>query len=59
VNSVLVVVNHFTKRILYLPTIKNIDTPILIDLIYREIILYSGVLDLFITDYSSVFTSRY
>jgi len=59
VNSVLVVVNRFTKRILYLPITKNIDTPILIDLIYYEIILYSGVLDLFITDRGSVFTSRY
>jgi len=50
VNLVLVVINRFTKRILYLLIIKNIDTPILIDLIYREIILYSSVLDLFITD---------
>jgi len=59
VNLVLVVVDRFTKRILYLPIIKNINTPILADLIYRKIILYSGVLDLFITDRGSVFTSRY
>ncbi len=58
-NLVLVVVDRFTKRILYLPIIKNINTPILADLIYRKIILYSGVLDLFITDRGSVFTSRY
>ncbi len=58
-NLVLVVVDRFTKRVLYLPRTKNIDTPILIDLIYREIILYSGVLDLFIIDRGSVFTSRY
>jgi len=59
VNLVLVVVNRFTKRVLYLPITKNIDAPALVDLIYREIILYSGVLDLFITDRGSVFTSRY
>ena len=58
-NLVLVVVNRFTKRVLYLLITKNIDTPILIDLIYREIVLYSSVLDLFITDRGSVFTSRY
>ncbi len=58
-NSVLVVVNRFTKRILYLPITRNIDTPTLIDLIYREIMLYSSVLDLFIIDRGSVFTSRY
>jgi len=59
VNSVLVIVDRFTKRLLYLPITKNIDAPILVDLIYREIVLYSGVLDLFITDRGSVFTSRY
>ncbi len=58
-NSVLVVVDRFTKRILYLLITKNINAPILADLIYREIMLYSGVLDLFITDRGSVFTSRY
>ncbi len=59
VNSVLVIVDRFTKRVLYLPTTKDIDTPRLVDLIYREIILYGGVLDSFITDRGSVFTSRY
>jgi len=59
VNLVLVVVDRFIKRILYLPIIKNINTPVLIDLIYYKIILYSGVLVLFITDCSSIFTSRY
>ncbi len=58
-NLVLVVVDRFIKRILYLPIIKNINTPVLIDLIYYKIILYSGVLVLFITDCSSIFTSRY
>jgi len=56
---VLVIVDRFTKRVLYLPTTKDIDTPRLVDLIYREIILYGGVLDSFITDRGSVFTSRY
>ncbi len=55
----LVIVDRFTKRVLYLPTTKDINTPRLIDLIYREIVLYSGVLDSFIIDRGSVFTSRY
>ena len=59
VDSVLVVVDRFTKRVLYLPTTKKIDAPALADLIYREIVLYSGVPDSFVTDRGSVFTSGY
>jgi len=59
VNSVLVIVDRFTKRVLYLPTTKNVDAPGLADLIYREVVLYSGVPDSFVTDRGSVFTSGY
>lgn len=59
VDSVLVIVDRFSKLVRYIPCTKTIAARELAELIYVEIISKTGVPDSFVTDRGSVFTSKY
>ena len=56
-NIVLVLVDMFTKYILYLPYIKEINILKLVDLLYEYMILIFGILENLVSDRGSLFTS--
>jgi hypothetical protein len=60
-DSVIVVVDRFSKYIRYIPYGKDIDALVLAELFINKIVLdaLGGALDSLITDRRSVFTSAY
>ena len=58
-DSVLVVVDRFSKMVRYFPVTKTIDAPALGDLIYNEVVMFTGQPDDIVSDRGSVFTSEY
>ena len=56
-DAVLVLVDIFIKYTLYLPYIKEIDIPELVDLLYKRMILIFGILENLVSDRGSLFTS--
>jgi hypothetical protein len=58
-DSILVVVDRFTKMARYLATTKTIDSAGLADIIVEQVIRFFGIPDGIVTDRGSVFTSSY
>jgi hypothetical protein len=60
-DSVMVVVDRFSKYVRYIPCRKDIDAPALAELFMNKIVLDApgGAPDSLITDCGSVFTSAY
>jgi transposase InsO family protein len=58
-DSVLVVVDRFSKMARYFPVTKTIDAPQLADLLYNKVVMFTGPPDSIVSDRGSVFTSEY
>jgi len=58
-NSILVICNRFSKLVFYVPVNKTVDTPSLAEVLYYTVILKYGAPKSFVTDYRTVFTSKY
>src|SRR4051812_26855174 len=58
-DSILVIINRFSKYAMYLPVNKTITAKSLADVIHRRCFLKYGCPDTIITDRGSVFTSEY
>jgi len=56
-NVLLVIVDRFTKLVRYIAYNKKITSKELSKVIYRDIVLKIGVLNLFVLDRGSIFTS--
>ena len=58
-DSILVVVDRFSKMVRYFAVNKTIDAPALAELIYKKIVMFTGTPDDIVSDRGSVFTSEY
>ena len=58
-DTILVVVDRYTKGVRYIPTTKKITAPQLEELLMKEVFLRFGAPDGAVTDQSSVFTSNF
>jgi len=59
IDSILVVMDRFTKYIWYFAVSTTINLPDLIELIYRKFVCRFSILQSFITDRGTVFTSGF
>lgn len=57
-DSILVVVDRFTKLVYYFPTRKSVDAAALTDLLYRKLFILTGSPKSLLSDRGSVFTSE-
>ena len=58
-DSILVVVNRFSKIVRYFVVNKTIDALVLTELIYKKIVMFTGTPDDIVSNRGSVFTSEY
>ena len=58
-DSILVVVDRYTKMAKYLPTRKTIDAPALASLLFDRVVTQYGIPDGIVSDRGSIFTSHF
>ena len=58
-DSVLVVVDRFSKMVRYFPVNKTIDAPALAELFYQKIVMFTRPPDDIVSDRGSIFTSEF
>ena len=58
-DSILVVVNRFSKIVRYFVVNKTIDALVLTELIYKKIVMFTGTPDDIVSNRGSVFISEY
>ena len=58
-DSILVIVDHWTKMVYYEPVKVTIDTPGLAEVIIDVVVRYHGLLDSIISDRGAIFTSKF
>ena len=58
-DSILVIINRLTKTIYYKSVKITINTPGLAEVIIKTVVQYHGLLDSIVSDYGSVFTSKF
>ena len=58
-NFILVIVDWLTKMVYYKPVKITLDEPGLAEVIIDMVVRYHGLLDSIVTDWSSLFTSKF
>jgi hypothetical protein len=58
-NAIYIIVNHYTKIALYLPIVKTITITKLADLFLNEVVRHFKAPRGIISNYSSLFTSKF
>jgi glutamate racemase len=58
-NAICVIVNRYIKMALYLPIVKTITIAKLADLFLNKVVRYFGTPRGIISNYSSIFTSKF
>ena len=58
-NVIYIIINHYTKIALYLPTVKTITITKLADLFLNKVVRHFGTPRGIISNYSSIFTSKF
>ena len=58
-DSILVIINRLTKMVYYKPVKVSIDAPGLAEVIINVVVRYIGLLDSIITNWGSLFTSKF
>ena len=58
-NIIYIIVNYYTKMALYLPIVKTITVTKLADLFLNKVVRHFKIFRGIVSDYSSIFTSKF